>query len=210
MIARVSHLEAFRKFQLEEDWPLENFLRQVTGDESTAQQRVGTAFHKALQFASIGEHETFSVDGYTFILDASLGEIELPFLKEMRLARQYGDLTVSGQVDGIDGLTVTDYKTTGSFDADRYLESYQWRLYLDIASCTRFRYLIFEIDIPYERDVHDEKVYLEFDPIHIKRLHKLECFSYPQLHEDCSLLASSYESFFNQFQKGNLYESATR
>ena len=201
MIARVSHIEAFRQLQNSESYPVELFMRNVSDSVySTPQQRVGTAFHRALETAEPGELPVLSIDGYTFVIEAS-SEISLPPIREMRIAKKFGELTVSGCVDGIDGLTVVDYKTTSDFEPERYLDSFQWRYYLSLTECTKLRYVVFEISIPYST-VDEEKVYLEFEPIRVRKVHVIECFRYPDMEKDCSDLAREYYNFMISLPKG--------
>lgn len=181
MLARVSHIEAYRRWKGDEASTVEDLVRFITTDEPTEAMKAGTAFHKAMELVQDGEHEEFEANGYRFILPNA--EISLPPLRELRGYGRYGDLTVTGQVDGIVGGMVIDHKTTSRFDAERYLSGCQYKFYLDIFNADIFQWNVFEI-----KEV-EPKTYLVSEP------HILTAYRYPELHEDCAALASDYLDF---------------
>ena len=103
-MVRVSTLEAFRRRRNDEASTIDD-LFNVTETEA---MQVGTALHKALELSSSGTFDTVCSVGYTFPFDC---DIEIPVMQvmEFRSNKRYGDLTVSGQCDGIIGRTVFDY-----------------------------------------------------------------------------------------------------
>lgn len=143
MLARVSHVETYRRWLLDESASVDDLVKQITTDDPTPEMRVGTALHKALELAGDGEHETLTANGYTFHLPDA--ELDIPEIRELRGYKQYGDLTITGRVDAIHGKRIDDHKTTARFDAERYLSGIQWRLYLEIFDCDVFRWNVFEI-----------------------------------------------------------------
>jgi hypothetical protein len=187
---RVSHVEAFRRYEQDEEVETERLLAVLRGaGEESERMRVGTAFHKALEVAVDGVAPELSANGYTFrfVPDADMA-IELPVLREIRAARTYevdgGPITISGCADGVTGRRVGDYKSTERFDAERYMAGYQWRLYLDIFALDVFRWDIFEL-----AETDDPKVWL------VKSLHRLEQYRYPRLHDDCRALVTRFAAF---------------
>jgi|JI10StandDraft_1071094.scaffolds.fasta_scaffold42904_9 hypothetical protein len=107
----------------------------------------GSALHAALERADAGDHATLEANGYTFHLDMD-GEIDLPEMREIKGTRDYaiGDCTVTlvGQVDAIHGRRIEDHKFTSRFDAERFMSSYQWRIYLEVFGADTFRWNVFE------------------------------------------------------------------
>src|SRR5665213_1353438 len=97
---------------------------------SSEAMEAGTALHKALENADAGDHKGFEADGFTFSFETD-AEIDLPIIREMKATRDYlvGDVLVTlvGKVDAIHSKRIDDHKFTAKFDADRYLDSYQWR-----------------------------------------------------------------------------------
>lgn len=180
MLARVSTIEAFRRWRHDDDSSVEDFIAKMESPPSEA-MLAGTAFHKALEQAVEGEHEKLEAMDYTFLLaDMTL---QLPSIREVRGWRQYGRLTVTGQLDAIHGKRIIDHKTTTAFNPDGYLEGCQWRFYLDIFGADVFRWNVFELS------QEGEKTY------RVTKLHVLEQYRYPALHSDCMQLASDFYEF---------------
>jgi hypothetical protein len=184
MLARVSNLESFRRWREDEDSTVEDFLHQLLDFEPTTAMQAGTAFHKALETARPGEYEQLSAMGHTFLL--SEGTLVLPEIRELRGFKRYGDLTVTGCVDILDGKRIDDHKSTGRFDPERYLAGYQWRIYLDIFEADHFRWNVFE--------VRNTKglIYEVADP------QTLEVYRYPELEQDCARLAADFYAFMRE------------
>jgi hypothetical protein len=181
---RVSEVEAFRQWEADEDAEVD-LLAKLRGGEQTARMAAGTAFHKALEQGQSGD--VLKADGYTFEIVGD-HEIVLPSIRELRAYKTYtvdGEpIVITGQVDGLEGRRVDDWKTTGRFDAERYLEGYQWRLYLDIFAADIFRWGIFEMA---ESD----------DPMRwvVFASHRLEQYRYPRLAEDCQALVERFARY---------------
>ena len=187
-IARVSNIEAFRQwknwrplFDGQDEPTVGDLVRFITVDEPTDAMRAGTAFHKAMELAQVGSHETFEANGYTFMLPDA--DLELPAIREMRAYGDYGGLTVTGQVDAIEGRIVFDHKTTGTFDPERYLDGCQWKFYLDLFDADEFRWNVFVI-----KEV-EPQVYSVAAP------QVLAAYRYPGMHADCESLAADFLAF---------------
>lgn len=200
--ARVSNLESYRQWKEEEDLGLGWLIERIFESKPSPAMLAGTAFHKALELADYTSFETMSANGYTFHIECDC-ELEVPKIREIRGFKKYGDLDVSGQCDAINGRIVTDYKTTGYFDADRYMSGYQWRYYLDIFEADVFRWQIFEI-----KPVVDAKIPREFDQFEdhqdskeyvVRSHHQLEQKRYPDMHADCMKLAKEYAEFYRAY-----------
>lgn len=193
MLTRVSNIEVYRDwmhwsplFDGQEEPTIEQIVDFIVKDGPTEQMKAGSAFHLGMERAAEGSsHDRFEVDGYTFLLPDV--ELELSPIREMRAFKDYGDLTVTGKVDCIDGRVVMDHKTTGKVDLDRYLEGCQWRFYLDIFEADVFRWHVFEI-----KQQNEPMTYRVSAP------QILEMTRYPELHDDCVKLAADYLEFARQ------------
>lgn len=181
MLARVSNIEAFRQWREREDQTVEDLIQWITVDAPSPAMQAGTAFHRALELATPGEYETLHANGYAFHMPD--GTLALPTIRELRAFANYGPLQVTGQVDGLHGKVVMDHKTTARFDAERYLDGYQWRFYLDLFGADVFRWNVFEI-----REIKP-LVYEVCDPQY------LTAYRYPGLHADCVRLAAEFYEF---------------
>ncbi|MGH3804386.1 MAG: hypothetical protein ACREPD_05430 [Stenotrophomonas sp.] len=181
MLARVSSIEAFRKWRDAEDQSVEDLVRYITVDKPTKAMVAGTAFHDALENSVPGDYEVLEALGHKFHLPDC--ELVLPTIREVRAYGQYGGLTVTGKVDCLDGKRVDDHKTTSRFDAERYLAGYQWRFYLDLFGADVFRWNVFELKETSEQEYRVSAPQL------------LEVTRYPGLHDDCMQLALDYLAF---------------
>ncbi|WP_447896790.1 hypothetical protein [Stenotrophomonas acidaminiphila] len=194
MLARVSNIEAFRRWREAEDQPVEDLIEFITVDNPTPAMLAGTAFHEALEHAQPGTYEVLEAMGYTFHLPDA--ELVLPTIREVRAYGQYGDLTVTGKVDCLDGRRVDDHKTTSRFDAERYLAGYQWRFYLDLFGADVFRWNVFEL--------REE----EPQVFQVSAPQLLEITRYPGMHDDCMQLALDYLAFAHNHLPADMPEAA--
>jgi hypothetical protein len=185
--ARVSMVEDFRWWSqsgLEWDW----FLSKDRGENE--RMAAGTALHAWMEKASAGEFDEGRVGDYIFVFDCDAA-LNLVKVKEQRSFRDYGDLRVTGKVDAIEGGRITDYKLiiNHQVEGEQYMDSYQWRYYLDIFGAHAFDYVIFE--------AHQEAD----DIFRIKDVHKITQYRYPELHQDCANLAAEFLAAAQQSQE---------
>lgn len=189
MLFRVSEVESFRQFMNDDEADLEPFLARMRGQTPPSPaMEAGTAFHAALEGCPTGlEVTALEASGYTFTFAGDF-TAELPAIRELRASKTWlvdGEpVTISGQLDCIHGKRVEDHKTTGRFDPERYLDGYQWRLYLTIFGADHFRWNVYEIrekDHPLDWEVH--------------AAHRLEQFRYPAMEEDCTRVIESLARF---------------
>lgn len=187
MLARVSSLETYRRWLQDEDMSAAELVERLTDFQPTEAMLAGTAFHAALETASVGDYDKLEANGYTFLLpDAA---IALPEIRELRTSKDYGPLTVTGKLDVLCGKRVEDHKTTASFRPDGYFEGYQWRFYLDLFDADVFRWNVFVITPVPGLD----KAY------NVKPPELLEECRYPGMHDDCMDLAAQFHGFAAQY-----------
>jgi len=183
MLARVSHIESFRRWRSDQDATPADLVARLRNFQPTEAMLAGTALHKALELAPYGEHEQLHAHGYTFYMPSAA--IQIPRIRELRCFKQYGPLTVTGQVDATDGPRVDDHKSTAMFNAEGYWDGCQWKFYLDIFGADRFRWNVF----PMTPVRGKEKTYAVSEP------QILEQCRYPGLHDDCMDLARGFYDF---------------
>jgi hypothetical protein len=114
-------------------------------------------------------------------------------------------------VDVIEGLRVEDHKTTASFQPERYLEGYQWRMYLDIFEATHFRWNVFEIKEvdeppPLPSLIDADGASLLADPFalgpfcyEVVSQHPLEQYRYPTMANDVQRLVERFARFVREY-----------
>ena len=172
----VTDLETFRYWREREDSTLDELIAQLVGiAEPTPQMQASRAFHKVfetLDIEAVAALEQVSRDGWTFVFELD-GELAMPKIRELKAEGIWhtpsGPVTLVGKVDGLAGLTVHDYKLSERFEAERYLDSWQWRAYLSMFHATRFVYEVFEC------------WYDRYEPglVRIRALHPLAFDRYP-------------------------------
>lgn len=143
-----SDIDALRYFMADDEAEIAPLLAQLRHQtEQTEPMRVGTALHAALETCEPGDHGELSANGYTFVF-ATDGEVDLPDIREAKATREYVIngcvVTLVGKVDAIHGRRVDDHKFTARYDAERFMASMQWRVYLDVFDADEFRWNVFE------------------------------------------------------------------
>lgn len=169
-------IDTLRRFYDEEDADLAELIKKLRHlMPSTELMEAGTALHKALELAGPGDHKGFECEGFTFSIETDAA-IDLPDLREMKATRDYliddVRVTLVGKVDAIHGKRIDDHKFTARFEADRYFDSYQWRVYLEVFGADEFVWNIFEAIESAPRN------YL------IRNVHKLTEWRYPGMGDD--------------------------
>lgn len=184
----VTELDAFRSWRDDEEATIADLLVRLTGRyEPTENMLAGRALHTALELAGDGEVDALEADGYTFIPDDDV-VLHLSPIREVRVERVYevplcADVHVRGRVDEINGTEVVDHKTTESPDLERLMNTYQWRIYLDMLEARSFRWNVFQIG----RKAKDpEKTY------RIRSLQTLVQYAYPEMADDIRLLCRGF------------------
>jgi hypothetical protein len=200
MFFRVSEAESFRQWQQDEDAEMETLLARLRGQtEASEAMLAGTAFHKALEIAPLGDHPQLQALGYTFNVQGDF-HIAIPPIREVRASKTFetpaGPITISGQLDTIFGKRIEDHKTTGRFDPERYLNGYQWRLYLEIFGADQFRWNVFEINATDDPMVWD-----------VFAQHTLEQYRYPTMPGDCARLACDLALFAREHMPERIREA---
>jgi len=149
MRVSVTEIDAYRRWKADEEAELEPLLRQLRKlDAPSEQMLAGSALHKALELATDGALFKVEQDGFKFVFDMN-EEIALPVMREIKAEKVYmvggQPVTLVGKVDALHGKRVEDHKTTGRFDAERFMDSYQWRAYLSIFAADVFQWNVFEM-----------------------------------------------------------------
>ena len=186
-IHSVTTLDEYRQYLSGEkfngdEYTTEDFIAWLNSEwQPSPKMEAGTAVHKLIEYASYGELTTpHTVDGWTINIDLD-ATLMLPESREARVSAVYRGFELRGRVDSIDALSVRDLKTTRQIDIDRYLESYQWRLYLWMTGLPTFHYDILRVKV-------DE----EEREITITDLTTITLHRYPAMSNDITALLDQY------------------
>jgi hypothetical protein len=170
-----TEIDSLRYYLANEDGDLDALIAQLRRQTPpTEAMMAGAALHAALEVAQPGEYRVLQANGFAFEMPDA--EIDLPAFREIKATRDYflGDVCVTlvGKVDAVHGRRVDDHKFTSRFDPDRFLNSYQWRVYLEIFEADEFRWNVFEGT--------------ESQPRHyfIRHVHPLRMYRYPGMIDD--------------------------
>ena len=180
----VTAIDSYMYFLSQENMTVEELLVRLRGEEPpNTQMRIGSALHKALENAQVGSVSYLDADGYRFLIQPNV-ELELPALREFKLEGEYQisdslSIELVGKVDAFHGNTVWDHKSTGRFNADRLLEGYQWRFYLDLTGADVFQWNVFEVD---------QENWSQLDGLtafNVFGFHTLRQYRYKGMEQDC-------------------------
>ena len=162
---------------------------------------------------------TFDIDGYPVTLDIDQCKVALDYrnehpqaFHEIRQFKDYGEAIVTGQADMIDGCEIRDIKTKYSPIRDsEYVNSCQWRFYLDIFGADTFHFDLFQFE-GYKLEKHGYDV----RGLPLKRYEpSITCYRYERMEEDIRFLLGMFldwvESrklmkYFKTYKEWNLQE----
>jgi len=163
---RVTQLESFRRFQVEtsenydtESQLIESLSGKFQGNDKT---NIGSAFHYCIEnfgkyFEKVIHFEKDIEEKFKVKLSDKQIELALThannlgiYTPEIRLPKtfqtKYGDLSVTGQTDVLQGLILRDTKVTFKPRTfEYYFNSAQWKIYLSIFGLDKFYYDVFEV-----------------------------------------------------------------
>lgn len=189
----VSKLDLYASWKQREDQDLSDLVRMLTDDKPTEAMLRGRAFARAVERAEVGESAYLVQDGYTFAFTGDFTIEHWPRREESR-EKDYGGIVVTSRCDRVLGKLIVDDKTTESFDAERYMQKWQWRFYLDIFGADSFLWNVWEVreianDAPVDHPGYGTRA------INVWNLHRLHQHRYPAMEADCMELAHEYRDF---------------
>ena len=145
---------------------------------------------------NIPEGRKFSYGNGDAVLDINQCKVALEYrnkyinaFHEIREYKDYGRAVVTGCADVIDGIEIRDIKTKYSPISDKdYIDSCQWRFYLDLFEANVFHFDLFEFK-GYDKDKHKGDVrglpLVPYSP-------SITCYRYPQMELDNAALLNEF------------------
>lgn len=179
-----------------ENADVQKLLSDLRGEGVRSEPMIASsALHRALERAEPGESNDLIADGYRFIIKPDV-ELTLPAIRELKLEVEIpidAALTVTqvGKVDGLEGRTVYDHKGTKKFEPDYFLDSFQWKQYLNMSGADTFQWNVFEIDWERWTMLGDCK------ELSVTGYHELRQYRYPGMADDCMDLLRGFLSFLD-------------
>jgi len=141
--ANVTQLTTFDLY-LRSDWfdtqkLIDDLTTPFEGNELTT---FGTNFHNYLENPNFDTNYSSQIIAEAF--NYRLKHRNL--ISEIPTFKIYKDFKVTARIDGIDGIVIHEHKTSNKDRLDSYIESAQWRFYLDIMASDQFQYNMWIFD----------------------------------------------------------------
>lgn len=183
-------LESFRLWR-DGDWmPESDLIETICGKwKPTHKVELGGAFGKILEdpdryFIPGG----FECQGFAFgrdVIEPCLAVIDRRGVFEAKALKAYGDCDVVSKADHMLGLHLSEFKATfSSFDAQKYLDSYQWRFMADALQPSKITYHVFCLSECEANGV-----------IELKDIHSFNVYPYAAMHQDCASLVRDFTEY---------------
>jgi len=198
-----------------EEYTEELFIDKLLIRKQTDAMQIGTALHKVLE---VSEYQIiprlFTInDGnnhYKVNVKNDI-QIQIPVLREMWVTKEFQGLTIRGKVDAISACNIHDFKFTSKVNIARYMDSWQWRVYLWMnPKHTNFIYDLFTVKLNYIKDLEYVEKGSTFDPeivevatelvdrVDILNYESLELYRYAGLEQE---VEEMYSEYFDTLEK---------
>lgn len=193
----VTDLDSFLYWRNEEEATLEDLLQRLRHEDAPSSAMLaGRALHSFLELARADPAprsiDVIETKEHRFLINCDI-DLALPEVRELKGEMHIGPVTLVGVIDGLEGLSARDYKLTSStFDATRYIDSYQWRCYLAMFGLSQFDYEVFvgketgQSIGPPRRSIWT-----------ITEHHHLRVHAYPALMDDVVRLVNEFNEFLD-------------
>jgi hypothetical protein len=183
----VTELETLRYWKDRDDRDLADLLADLRKESPPSpQMAAGRAFAKFFETTPIGYAGTeCEIDGWRFSWELDV-EVEIPDARELKgelhMDTPSGPVTLVGMVDGLDGRWVHDQKLTEQWEAEKYIDSLQWRAYLVMFEATAFVY-----DVFVGRYKRDKDRQIVPGQVTVTDYHRMPFYTYPGIERDVQL-----------------------
>jgi hypothetical protein len=166
------------------DYTDELFVERLLISIPSINMTVGTKLHSLLEHLRTGDviEDKFVHDGLMVNIKIDL-DLELLPIKEQMITKNIGDIIIRGKLDGMSKTTISDYKFTKNIQLEKYMESFQWKVYLWMTGKNHFVYDLFEVEIIEDNGI----VY-----VNINNYDKLELMRYPYMNNDVEDMYHQY------------------
>lgn len=186
-----TQLESFRLFrQPDQEWmPESDLIATIRGQVTpNPAMELGSAFGLILESPDTYRIAGgYACKGYLFdhrTMVEPLALVDRRGVFEAKAVKQYGRHEVSSKADHLLGADLGEFKTTtSSFNADKYLDSCQWRFMVDAFEPRRVTYHVFLLND------HGNGV------VEVRGIETLRVYPYPQCHADCADLVREFADY---------------
>lgn len=188
-------LESYRLFmQPDQEWMSEaDLIASIRGEfRPNHKINLGSAFGLVLEDPDrylVPGGFRITVNGEVFefgrdVMEPCLAVIDRRGVFEAKAIKRYGDCDVVSKADHLLGADLSEFKTTlSSFDAGKYMDSYQWRFMADSFQAKRITYHVFCLSEATN------------GVISLRSIESLPLYPYPDLHADCARLVEEFKGY---------------
>lgn len=174
--------ESYSENKPSPEYTSEMFVRRLLKLETPPiQMETGIILHSIIEKAKYGNIEKsiyYNNWKINFNLDITL---DYPELREINIKTDIAGYPIFGKVDAINISTVHDLKFTSNFKPEKYMESYQWKVYLLMTNLNKFIYDVFSIHIKEQERI-----------INVNDYNKLELYKYECMQNDVAECICDY------------------
>lgn len=205
----VTSLEKFRRFRdnVSSYDTEESLLETLSGEfKGNAYTQVGTAFHSIVEnggiICQLQNDGNFIINSDDVNVKMNYGQVtealnyrnmlssafyEVASGKDFQTS--YFPIYVGGRIDVIHGLHVRDIKTKYSpiKSIMDYMDSCQWRLYLEFLSTDTFYFDVFQFE-KYDKEKHG----VDVSPLSLAPRYEIECLRYDTMEQDNQKLVNDF------------------
>lgn len=142
----VTDIDSFAWYKKIESMTADDMVdRLLRKAEQNEQMKIGQVFHDIMDNPP-NEIDAISRNGFTFLFECE-STIIIPQVREIKTEKEYIvdgiRVVLVGKCDGVTANQIDDHKITFKPNPETYLDSFQWRAYLDMFGANKFRYLIY-------------------------------------------------------------------
>lgn len=160
-----------------EEYTTEAFIDKLLKLEPQSSRHkadAGNVCHSLIERAKFTTLEgDYLVDNWLITSPKHDIELSYPDCREQWLRLKIEGIEILGKVDGINSTSIHDLKFTSKVDFEKYINSYQWKMYLLGSGLNKMVYDVFEVK------VHDT-----LNQVEIKDYHKLELYRYSAMEQE--------------------------
>lgn len=211
----VTVLEKFRRFMvgLTSFDTEQSLLDAITGKfQPTEKVIIGRAFHAILEKCELQEPAEVTYEGITFSPEQMA--VALDYKKEhphmvsevptkKLYTSKYFDILVTGRADIVEGQFIRDAKSKFMAPSVKeYIDSSQWKFYLDMFNSPAFYYDLFEIQ-NFRYIVNGR-----LPDVTIQPYEPLECLPYMGMKDDLNTLVTDFARYMTIKEYTNLLRTA--
>lgn len=146
--------------------------------------QLGTFIHEIFENAGYGIlQNVFKINGWSIFISDNLNvDLEYPDNREIKVTGNIAGLNISGTVDAMNDVQVHDIKTTSTYEAEKYITSYQWKTYLLLTNLEKFVYDVFTVKID---EVKKHLTVLDYNIIPL--------YAYPDMREEVEIIVTEFK-----------------